>query len=553
MAELPASSDYIIIGGGLAGCVLASRLSQYLPHCSITLLEAGPSPAGNPLVTHPLAVFAAHHSDIDWNYTTVSQRHLNNRTTYAAGGKILSGGTAINYGTWTRGARVDYDHWAEVVGDEGWGYEGMLKYFKRTERVIGSGKEKEDAHGYEGNIHVVSVKDSNENRVYPLREKVRSGWERMGVKYNEDGNGGDPEGIVEVVENWREGKRQLASVAYDLSSVNVVTGVLVKRVIVEKKEGKNIATGVELADGRKIVAMKEVIVSAGAYRTPQVLMLSGIGPSAELEKHGIPSVLEAPEVGKNFSDHMNCFTFWKLKQPELGLALGTPLWSDPAFQMGIPADWLISEHAPDEQVKSALQADGDVQDQHGLLKSGRCHTESIVAYGPGGFSFIGVNIPLDGTFMSATVIGTLPTSRGSITISSGDPAAAPIIDPNFYATESDRVAMRYGMRRIMQFFQDTPEGQAMVVEELPPDGFKKLSSDSTDEELDERIQRVGSTIFHPAGSAMMGKVVDTELKVMGIQGLRVVDSSIIPVGICAHYQVPVYATAEKAADLIAGR
>ncbi|KAF8854522.1 alcohol oxidase [Acephala macrosclerotiorum] len=562
MVELPKTSDYIIIGGGLSGCVLASRLSQYLPSSTITLLEAGPSPTPSPsspqnsplttaILTSPLAVFAAHHSPLDWNYTTVPQKHLDGRETYAAAGKILSGGTAINYGTWTRGARVDYDAWGEIVGDKGWGYEGMLGYFRRTEHLV-AGERKEE-HGYEGNIHVVGVKDSAKKRVYPLREQVRSGWERMGVKYNEDGNAGDPEGIVEVVENWREGKRQLASVAYNLSRVNVVTGVLVKRVIIENRDGRQRATGVELADGRKIVATKEIIISAGAYRTPQVLMLSGIGPAAQIQNNGIEVALDQPEVGKNLYDHINCFTFWKLRNPELGLAFGTPLWSAPAYQMGFPADWMISERTPDQEMEAALKADGDIEDRHGLLKAGRCHTESIVAYAPGGFSFVGVDVPLDGTYMSATVIGMLPTSRGSITISSSDPTDAPVLDPNFNATETDRASMRYGLRRIMQFFQDTPEGQEMVVEELRPDGYNQLSSKSTNEEFDARIRRIGNAIYHPAGSAAMGKVVDTELKVMGIEGLRVVDASVIPVSICAHYQVPLYATAEKAADLIAGR
>jgi choline dehydrogenase-like flavoprotein len=552
--DIPSSADYIIIGGGLAGCVLASRLNQYLPTVSILLIEAGPDPTGHPFVTDPLSCFAAHHSDIDWNYTSVPQKHLDDRTTYAAAGKVLSGGTATNYGTWTRGPKADYDLWAKVVGDKAWSYEGLLPYFKRTETHFGkpddAGKEQ---HGFEGPIWNVSISASSEKRKYPLRDKVRSAWERLGVQYTADANAGNPLGLAEVAENWREGKRQLACKAYDLSGVYVVTDTLVQKVVVEDRDGEKVATGVQLADGQVLKAGNEVIVSAGAYRTPQVLMLSGIGPAAELAKFDIQMQLDSPYVGQNIFDHLHCFMFWKLRRPEDGLALGTPLWKDPTYFMGIPCDWIVSEHVPDAEMKVALKVDGDEKDCLELLDPNRCHTENIVCYTPGGFSFAKMDVPMDGTYMSALVVGMTPTSRGSITISSTNPADSPIIDPNFYATEADRTAMRAGFRQLLRLFQDTPEGREMVESELAPEGYRTLNSKSTDEEIDKRIRRVGNTLFHPAGSASMGKVVDTELRVKGIQGLRVVDASVLPISICAHYQVPVYAIAEKAAEMIAAR
>jgi choline dehydrogenase-like flavoprotein len=554
MAEVPNSADYIIIGGGLAGCTLASRLKHYLPTSTILLLEAGPSPKGNPLTVEPLACFAAHKSDIDWNYTSTPQSHLNNRTTYAAGGKILGGGSATNYGTWTRGPKVDYDLWGKIVGDNSWGYEGLVEYFKRTERVVGKADGGKDGeHGYNGPIHVVSVTKSSEKRRYPLREKTRAAWEKVGVKTIADGNAGDPIGCAEIVENWREGKRQISSDAYGLEDVQVITDTLVKRVVVEEKGGVKTATGVELADGQVILAAKEVIVSAGAYRTPQVLLLSGIGPASELAEVGIPLALDAPQVGKNFFDHMNCFSWWKLKHPEEGLSLGSPLLTDPAFFMGMPSDWVVTEHAADAEMRKALETDGDAGDRYGLLDPARGHTETIVCYSPGGASLVDVEVPFDGTYISVVLLGMVPTSRGSVTISSKDPAAQPVIDPNFYATEADRVAVRAAFRQVMRFFQDTPEGKDMAETELPPAGYPKLTSSSTDDEFDARVKRVGSTIFHPGGTAAMGKVVDTELKVKGIEGLRVVDASVLPIPLCAHYQVPVYAIAEKGADLIAKR
>lgn len=552
--DLPSSADYIIIGGGLAGCTLASRLHQYSPNLSILLIEAGPDPTGNPLVTNPLACFAAHGSDIDWNYTTVPQKHLDNRSTYASAGKILSGGTATNYGTWTRGPKADYDLWAKIVGDESWSYEGLLPYFKRTETYHGEREDEGEKHyGFEGAIHAVSVGASSEKRRYPLRESVRSAWEKVGVKYTTDANAGNPLGMTELVENWRDGKRQLACEAYDLSGVHVVTDTLVQKVVIEDQGGEKTATGVQLADGRVIKAGKEVIVSAGAYRTPQVLMLSGIGPTAELGKVGISVAFDSPFVGQNFFDHLNCFMFWKLRRPDEGLALGTTLWKDPAYFMGFPCDWIVSERTPDAEMEAALKVDGDEKDTHELLDPNRCHTESMVCYSPGGFSFAKMDVPMDGTYISALVVGMVPTSRGSITISSTSPADSPVIDPNFYATEVDRAAMRAGFRQLLRLFQDTPEGQEMVETEMAPEGYPKLNAKSTDEEIDHRIRRMGNTLFHPAGSASMGKVVDTKLRVKGVQRLRVVDASVMPSCPCAHFQVPVYAIAEKAADMIAGR
>jgi choline dehydrogenase-like flavoprotein len=552
--NIPASVDYAIIGGGLAGCTLASRLRQYNPSLSILLIEAGPDPTGHPLIGPPLACFAAHYSELDWNYTTVPQPGLGGRATYASGGKVLSGGTATNYGTWTRGPSVDYDYWAKAVGDPAWSYEGLLPYFKKTETHWGKGDEEDAQHGFKGPIHNVSISASSDKRKYPLREKVRDAWTGLGVKYVTDANGGNPLGIAETVENWRDGKRQCASQAYDLSGVQVMTNTLVHRVVIEDRDGNKTAIGVQLADGRTVHTTKEVIVSAGAYRTPQVLMLSGIGPSTELAKFGIPLVLDNSEVGQNFFDHLDCFMWWKLRHPEQGLSAGTPLWTDPAFQMGFPNDWLVSEHAPDEQMKAALLVDGDTEDKHNLLDPARCHSESIIAYAAGGTSFADVkNVPFDGTHISSVVVGMLPTSRGSITISSTNPADPPVIDPNFYATEADRAAMRAALRQVMRLFQDTPEGREMVETEVPPQGSPKLTVNSTDEEIDARVKRVGNTIYHPAGSAAMGKVVDSELRIIGIERLRVVDASVMPVSICAHYQVPMYAIAEKAADLISQR
>lgn len=552
--SIPPSADYIIVGGGLAGCTLAARLHERDPSLQILVIEAGPDSAGHPLTSAPLAAFAAHHSDLDWTYTTVPQPHLDGRQCYQAGAKVLSGGNAINYGCWTRGAAVDYDHWGRVVGDERWSYDGLLPYFKRTETHFDREASSEQ-HGFEGPIHTASVTSSDPNRKYPLREPLRAAWAAVGVDYIPDSNGGAHLGLAEAVENWRDGKRQPVSQTYNLSGVQILTSTLVEKVIIEEQDGKKVATGVQLVDGPTITASKEVIVSAGAYRTPQVLMLSGVGPSAELAKLNIAVRLDAPEVGRNLHDHLALCQWWKVKNPEAGVSIGTPKWSDPAYMKGLPCDWFALQHGSDEVLKAALAKDGDTiddSDKQLILNPTRCNTETIVVYAPAGAQIAGVNVPMDGTHISTAVLGLTPTSRGTITLASTDPAAPPVIDPNYNESEVDRAVLRGGIRQAMRMLQKTPEGQAIVESELPPEGYPVLNADSTDEEIDARVKRTANTFFHAAGSAAMGKVVDAELRVYGVSGLRVVDASVMPVPLAAHYQVCVFAIAEQAADMILG-
>ena len=544
--------DYIIVGGGIAGCTLASRLNESNPSLKILIIEAGADPKDHPLTLSPLACFAAHHSDLDWAYFTAPQKHLDGRSCYASAGKALSGGSTTNYGSWTRGGAADYNLWAKVVADPRWSYESLLPYFRKTESHYDQQADRTQ-HGFDGPIHTASVSGSSPNRQYPLRNQLHTAWDKVGVKYISDANSGSPVGLAELVENWRDGKRQLASQAYDLSEVQVKTGTVVRRVLIEDRSGKKVATGVELTDGQRILASKEVIVAAGAYRTPQVLMLSGIGPAAELKRHDIPLLVNAPEVGRNFHDHFSLCQWWKLRHPEAGLAIGTPLWSDPSYTKGLPCDWVVSEQTPYEQLKKALATDGEVvNDQHALLQRGLSHTESIIVYAPAGAPIAGVDVPMDGTHIGSAVLGMLPTSRGTITLASSDPLSPPIIDPNYYATEADRAAMREGLRQVYRVLQETPEGRDIVAEEIPPSGYAPLTMESTDGDIDARVKRAGNTFYHPAGSAAMGKVVDTDLRVYGVEGLRVVDASILPVPIAAHLQACVYAVAEKAADMIAG-
>lgn len=307
----------------------------------------------------------------------------------------------------------------------------------------------------------------------------------------------------------------------------MLTNTLARRVLISS----GVATGVELASGEKLFIKPggQVILSAGAYRTPQLLMLSGIGDPAQLARHGIPTTIDLPAVGRNLHDHLLLFRYWKLRHPEAGLALGSPKFNVPNHEKGGPTDWLVTSPLPTSPLKAALEKDagGPVPDDHPLLHSSRPHLEMNLLYATFGASSQGLDLPLDGTSIMTYYMACLPTSRGTITLASDDPAVPPVIDPNYLATEADRHVMREGFRMHSQLMLGTDEGRNMVVGEHTPPGFPELGVDASDAEVDSRVEMGAGTVFHPGGTAAMGRVVDTDLKVVGVQGLRVVDASVV--------------------------
>ena len=526
--------DYVVAGGGLTGCVVAARLSQSHPSLSIAILEAGPDEHGNPMIINPMGSVALHATPLEWNYKSAPQVHLNNRVINNWGGKVLSGSSAVNYGAWTRGDAANYDHWSRLVGDSRWSYKGMLPYFRRSEHHHNP-KVNSNLHGFDGPIHTTS------GRAYPLREDIHAALLQVGIKHNDDTNSGNPVGVGELTENWRDVTRQPAGQAYDLSRVHVVTNVIVKRVIFEGKT----AIGVELHNGHRFEARREVILSCGALRTPQVLMLSGIGPAEQLAKIGVSQLIESPEVGRNLHDHCSIAQFWKLRHPEKGLSLGGPGWDKPEYQHGNPIEWIVVDNTPADLIKTAMQADGHSY----TSRCSQSDIEFVISYAPMGGNPT-ERPPFDGTHIGTATMNMLPTSRGSITITSSDPTGSPVIDPNYFGTEADRVAMRAGIRLAMRTLE-TSIGQSIVECETPPPGFEPLTSLSADNELDERIRAHAGSWYHSAGTASMGMVVDTELRVFGLERLRVVDASVVPTPLSGHYQAAMYGLAEQASDIIA--
>ena len=539
-------ADYIVVGGGLTGCALASRIQESDSSLKVLIIEAGRDATGDPRISTPLGGFALGQSELDWAYMTVPQKHTNDRPHYNGAGKVLGGGSVLNYGGWYRGDASDYDEWARVVGDTRWSYESILPYFKKSEHHSNPHSDQQQ-HGYEGPMYYTSVSASDPGRKYPLRDSIHTAWTELGLEHNNDPNSGKIAGISEAEENWREGLRQPSYQAYPLKGITVMTNTMVHRILFNDYNTGPVASGVQLADGTEISCNKEIIVCSGAHRTPQLMMLSGIGPAEKLAKHNIRVVIDQPQVGKNLYDHFALFQYWKVRDENYALDMA----SNPAYMKGMPCDWGVREAVPSEILSSALRSDSvPDSDMAAYSQPSRCHLETMIIYAPGGAEHVGLKLPMDGMYISTSLMLALPTSRGQVSLASGSMSDPPVVDPNYYGTATDRAVLIYGARRLTQAFGETKAGKECILQEVPPPGMSELTSQSDDEQFDQRIRAVGVCHAHASGTMAMGKVVDTDLKVIGIEGLRVADASVFPVALAGHPQATLYALAEKAADII---
>lgn len=512
--------DYLIAGGGTVGCVLASRLSE-AGH-KVALFEAGPEDYSEKVMS-PLATPTLHGSPLEYNFITTKQPNLAGRQIQKFGGRLLGGSSAVNYANWTRCHSADYDAWAKLVQDDRWSYSGLSRYFQKIEHHHDPSGDPE-VHGFEGPIYTTAG-----TRKYPLREPLGTALSEAGFPFNADANAGCPLGYALMTENWRDGKRQVASKTYDLSRTAVFTNSIVKRIMVDE-ETKS-ATGLCLVDGRTFAADKEVLVCCGALKTPQLLMLSGIGPLAHLSSHGIQPLVDLP-VGQNLHDHLSATLYWKLRNPERGLAIGHPDFMKPAFTDGNPIDWIVTSSISDDV--RASTSDGALASETSRAPP-RGHVEFFISYAPiAAPAFF--DRSLAGTHISSPILGLLPTSRGTVTLANTDPTADPVIDPTYLDTEPDRHALRTGVRLALRTMLDTAAGRSFIAEETPPPGLPPLSSASTDAEIDRRLAAIGRSFFQSAGTAAMGAVVNTELRVHGVKRLRVADASILPLPLAGHYQ-----------------
>lgn len=336
----------------------------------------------------------------------------------------------------------------------------MLPYFRGSEFHHDPGGNLSQ-HGFDGPIHTTA------GREYPLRDDIHNAFASIGLKDNPDVNSGTPNGLSPWTENWRSGVRQAAGRAYHLSGVHIMTNTVVRRVLLTADAQEKTATGIELLNGQRISARKQVLICCGAFRTPQLLVLSGIGPTDQLNRIGVKQVVNSPEVSRNLHDHCSIIQFWKLRHPERGLAAGSSAFNKAEYAHGLPADWVAFDSVPHDLLRSALKADDEpVNENHPHLLEGRVPMEMLVAYTALGRDRPNFSPPLNGKHIFTEILCLLPTSCDIITLASADSTTDPISDPNYYATETDRCILRSAMRRMMQIMKSSV-AQAVMKCEAP--------------------------------------------------------------------------------------
>ncbi|KQZ83711.1 GMC family oxidoreductase [Pseudomonas sp. Root562] len=526
--------DFIIIGGGSAGCVLANRLSAN-PSNKVLLLEAGGGDR-HPLFRMPAGFAKMTKGRGSWGWSTVPQKHLKNRVLRYTQAKVIGGGSSINAQIYTRGAAADYDEWASECGAEGWAYKDVLPYFKRAEN---NQRYANQYHGYQGPLGV-----SNPISPLPICEAFFQAGQEMGIPYNPDFNGAAQDGLGYYQLTQLNAKRSSTSAAYlrpamGRSNLTVMLGAFTRRVIIKDKR----AIGVEVvpkgaSESTPYYADREVIVSSGAIGSPKLLMQSGIGPADHLSEVGIPLEHALPGVGSNLQDHLDLFAIAECTGNHTYDPYGKPhmaAWAGLQYLLlkkGPVASSLFETGGfwyADSQARSP-----DIQFHLGLgsgIEAGVAQMRN-----PG--------VTLNSAFLR-------PRSRGTVRLASANPADAPLIDPNYFSDPYDREMSIKGLRLARQILAQPALQRFVLAERLP--GLDMLS----DEQLFEYACANAKTDHHPAGTCRMGNgedaVVSTELKVHGIDRLRVVDASIMPRLNSSNTNAPTIMIAEKAADLILGK
>ncbi len=529
--------DYVIVGAGSAGCVLAYRLSAD-KDARVLILEAGGKDS-HPYIAMPLGFLRAMlQPELSWGYVSEPEPHLDNRRINLPRGKVLGGSSSINGMFYMRGHPRDFDTWRQM-GNEGWGYADVLPYFKRMETSWrGEGK----YHGGSGPLHVVPI-DTRKLLHEPLIRTAPN----AGYPVSDDLSGDVAEGFSKgEVTIDKRGRRASASRAYlrpamKRPNLKVETGALTTRVLFE--EGR--ACGVEFSQEgqlRRVRARREVILAGGTYNSPQLLMLSGIGPADALTQHGITPIVDLPGVGQNLSEHPCCMMQFAATKPVTFLrelrfdraALSAAQWA--LFGTGPFATQINSCNVAIRTAPGLEQPDIQIM----------CNPVRMDAF----LWFPGLTRVLAHHFQVGIVL-LHPFSRGSVSLRSASPLDPPKVSLNLMASPAEWETMRRGIREARRIYHTPPQSELTGQEITPGDKAQ------TDAELDDFIRRACSVTQHPVGTCRMGHdemaVVDPQLRVHGIEGLRVADASIMPTVPGANTNAAAIMIGEKASDLILGR
>ena len=530
--------DYIIVGAGTAGCVLANRLTRD-KHTQVLLIEAG---ARDDYLWIHIPVGYLHcigNPRTDWLFNTEPDPGLGGRALIYPRGKVLGGSSSINGMIYMRGQKEDYDRWAEACGDDGWRWENVLPLFKKSEDHYRGAS---DLHGAGGEWRVEKQRLS-----WKILDAFRDALEQVGVRKVDDFNTGDNAGSSYFEVNQRRGIRLNTAKAFlkpaaQRPNLTIMTGCHVERLLVDAADGNTSCRGVQFIGGGRAfsaLARRETVLAAGAIGSPHILQLSGVGPAAHLQRHGITPLVDAPGVGENLQDHLQLRMVYKVRGVKT-LNTSANSWFG---KMKIGLEYALLRSGPMSMAPSQLGAFAHSSPQQATPDL-QYHVQplSLEKFGD----------PLHGfPAFTASVCNLRPGSRGHVRLAGKDSYAPPKITPNYLSTIEDRRTAAAALaltRRIVA---------APALAKYQPQEFKPGPLFRTEEELMEAAASIGTTIFHPVGTCKMGKpgdrmaVVDSALRVRGVARLRVVDASIMPFITSGNTNSPTLMIAEKAAELLA--
>ncbi len=533
MAKVGDVFEYVIVGGGSAGCVLAARLAED-PGVRVLLLKAGPDPDAEE-IRIPAAYSRLFQSRYDWNFVTLPQERADGRAIYWPRGRVLGGSSALNAMIYIRGNKSDYDAWRDEFGCTGWGYRDLLPYFLRAED---NSRGASAYHGTGGPLAVQDLRYKSEHGRHFIAAAAR-----RGAVENDDFNGPKQEGVGFFQVTQRDGRRCSVADAYlthKPENLTIITNALVTSLLIEGGRAAGV-TYRKAGNDETARAEAEVILAAGAIGTPQLLMLSGIGPADDLREHGIYVIADNPAVGANLMDHPMVPVLWSTPRVR-------GLWESTG-NAGI-ARWRLTHKGP---LTSNIAEAGGFARSDPRLSAPDLEWQVL----PAGFKEQGLTDPASRAM--TVLVGLVDVaSRGRIKLASRDPRHRPLIDPGYLSDVRDLSALAVGVRMARDYGTAAPLSKICATELAPGDGVH------TDHEMRDYIRGALVSNYHPAGTCAMGgddqvaksrqaSVVDPMLRVRGVAGLRVVDASVMPALPRGNTNAPVIAIAERAADLIVGR